>query len=179
MKDLGVDPINFPETGAYNLPHMRFQPYLIGIMVSFILQRVKDVTMSRKVNLMLWMISIISGLSVILGIYHSRVHGYSKIETSMYWGLAKLAWSLALGWVTFSCIKGYGGIIDSFLSSGVFLVLSRLSYMMYLLHYDIIEIFIYSLGFTYEISHILLVRTSEFTLHSTTTLPSVSFSCHT
>ena len=37
----------------------------------------------------------------------------------MYAVLVKALWGVCLSWVTFACVKGYGGPVNDFLSWGV------------------------------------------------------------
>ena len=48
-----------------------------------------------------------------------------------------MGWSLVLSWVTFSCVKGYGGIINDFLSWSFWLPIAKISFMTYLFHMSI------------------------------------------
>jgi len=59
----------------------------------------------------------VAGLSVVYGLAPTRSRttffeaGYSVLETFFYNCFYKLAWSVSLGWVVFSCVTGYGGMI--------------------------------------------------------------------
>ena len=65
-----------------------------------------------------------------------------------YGGLHRAAWGLALGWLIFACCRGYGGWINDFLSWGAFVPLSRLSYIIYLMHIFVTQ-FVESIMFYY------------------------------
>ncbi|XP_060649905.1 O-acyltransferase like protein-like [Drosophila nasuta] len=56
------------------------------------------------------------------------------LEQAFYYTLTRIAWPLSLCWVVFACMKGYGGLADSFLSSPLWQPLSRLSYSAYIFH---------------------------------------------
>ena len=43
-------------------------------------------------------------------------------------------WGLCLSWVTFSCCRGYGGVVNDFLSWQFWLPISKISFMTYLFH---------------------------------------------
>ena len=51
----------------------------------------------------------------------------------------------------------FTGVIVSFLSWGFFLPLARITYMAYLIHYDILMVFYYSMDYAIEMSNLLLV----------------------
>eukprot|EP00088_Acartia_fossae_P071930 TRINITY_DN9986_c0_g1_i1.p1 TRINITY_DN9986_c0_g1~~TRINITY_DN9986_c0_g1_i1.p1 ORF type:complete len:242 (+),score=44.12 TRINITY_DN9986_c0_g1_i1:32-727(+) len=59
----------------------------------------------------------------------------------MYNTFQRLAWNGALAWVIFSCVKGYGGMINEFLSWSAFAPLSRLTFCSYLIHMNVITMF--------------------------------------
>ena len=56
------------------------------------------------------------------------------VDRFMFNGFAKIAWSLAVGWVIVACVKDKGGIINTFLSWSVWIPLARVQYCVYLLH---------------------------------------------
>ena len=143
---------------------MRFQPYLLGVFLGYILYKTrgKTVRIPKILNLTLWLISTAVALAVVFGTYKDRKHGYTQLDTAFYWGFSRLGWSMAIGWVIFSCVKGYGGVINSFLSCGPFLVMARLTYFIYLLHYDIIDMITSSFEFTIQFGHEVIVRNEQF-----------------
>ena len=59
----------------------------------------------------------------------------------MYNTFQRIAWNGAVAWVIFSCAKGYGGIINEFLSWPAFAPLSRLTFTTYLIHMNVISMF--------------------------------------
>ena len=46
----------------------------------------------------------------------------------------KFGWGLVLSWVSFACVRGSGGIVNDFLSWGVWASISKISFMTYLFH---------------------------------------------
>ena len=103
----------------------------------------------QSTNLFMWTIAFIAAWEAVFGISHLRRGNklnfpkWSRFEAGVYEMLAKSAWSFAIGWVTLSCAKGSGGpfgygMVNKFLSWGVFQPLAKISYMMYLLHLSII-----------------------------------------
>lgn len=75
-----------------------------------------------------------------------------KAAGLMYAGLSRLAWGVSVGWVIFACVKGYGWLVNDFLSWKVFMPLGRLCYCAFLvslhlqmvLHMGIKQPFVYA-----------------------------------
>ncbi|RZC40305.1 tudor domain-containing protein 3-like, partial [Asbolus verrucosus] len=66
--------------------------------------------------------------------YFIKYPDYNVLEASFFNSLTRVAWSLALSIIIILCVNGYGGLINSILSSKIFVVLIRLNYNIYLLH---------------------------------------------
>ena len=79
-------------------------------------------------------------LLVIYGINHlfetntPSQRSWTTFQSVMYNCFSKSLWSLSLGWVIFSCHKGYGGLINNFLSWKAWMPISKLTYGAYLIH---------------------------------------------
>jgi len=138
----------------YNRVYTRMQPYLIGLLLGYILFKTKGKTVRIPpvMNLIFWIVSLGLGWLVVLGIYPLYRYEYSLVQTTIYSSFFRIPWSIALSYVIFSCIKGYGGVVDKFLSWGAFTVLSRLTYFTYLIHLDILCLIFASVSFTMEMN---------------------------
>ena len=60
-----------------------------------------------------WALSIATGLAIVYGIYpytdQSVVPELSPAFNMTYGPLHRVSWALAVAWVIFACINGYGG----------------------------------------------------------------------
>jgi len=129
-------------TWFYDMPYVRFQPYLIGIFFGYLFYKTKnmEVKIPHVINFILWQLSLVTMFAVVFGLAGLRKnetpngHTWTVFESVMYNCFHKTGWSLALGWIVFSCHKGYGGLIDDFLSWKAFVPLSKLTYGAYLSH---------------------------------------------
>ena len=74
-------------------------------------------------------------------IYENVDTRMSRTASAIYGGFYKVAWALAVGWVIFACSRGYGGWINELLSWKAFVPLSRVSYIIYLIHMDTMVFF--------------------------------------
>ena len=130
----------------YKAPWIRFLPYLHGILMGFILWRLKgkEFKMHQVIVTLGWILAAAVGLLVVFGLKDIRktsapeAPSYTMLEAVLYEGFAKTGWSLSLAWVAFACSKGYGGLVDKFLSWGLFQPFAKMSYMAYLFHLGII-----------------------------------------
>ena len=128
----------------YSAPWTRYQAYLIGILLGYILHhmRGKPVKLRKDLNIFGWEASFLAAFAVVYGLYNARkTHEMTLFWSTMYNTFHRIAWNGALAWVIFSCSKGYGGLINEFLSWSVFAPLSRLTFCTYLIHINIIGVF--------------------------------------
>ena len=134
------------DTNGYNefaqkwsLPGWDFAPfggrshcYMLGLMTGYILHTTKntDIKIPWIVNIAIW--TMVSGvaLSLIYGTYDMDT--YNKYKAWMI--MNRAVWGLCLSWVVFACVKGYGGLVNDFLSWGLWGPISKISFMTYLFH---------------------------------------------
>ena len=85
-----------------------------------------------------WALATAVGLAVVYGLVpylnEEEVPEMNSFARVSYGSLHRLAWSIAVGWLIFACVHGYGGPVNRFLSWKAFAPLSRLTYIVYLLH---------------------------------------------
>ncbi|KAF8788783.1 Nose resistant to fluoxetine protein 6 like protein [Argiope bruennichi] len=144
---------HFIERGYFRT-YLHFSTYCVGLTVGYLLASKKKRHIPLLLNLSGWLTSFLLGLSVLYGVYQWNQGDVPGIVLStVYTCTNKLAWSLALAWVTFSCITGNGGIITSILSWEAFVPFSRLTYMAYLIHPIIQFIYIGSTRTVIETTH--------------------------
>ncbi|XP_037075314.1 nose resistant to fluoxetine protein 6-like [Pollicipes pollicipes] len=117
--------------------------WLLGVALGFALHRLRG----RRVRMRAWQWSlgwaaaIATGLSVEYGMWGYQLpwESYSRPVALAFGTLHRLAWGLAVSWVVFACVTGYGGFVNTFLSYPAFLPLSRLTYCCYLVHISVLE----------------------------------------
>ncbi|KAJ3630434.1 hypothetical protein MTP99_011629 [Tenebrio molitor] len=116
------------------LSHM--PAWLIGIVFGYFLYQNKNKknSISRLVNITLWLVSLCSMLALVL--YHVVFtrHNYDVTRSAFFNSLSRPIWSLAVCSIIYSCSTGRGGCVNTFLSHPVFVVLGKLTYSMYLIH---------------------------------------------
>ena len=153
----------------YTVPWCRFQPYIGGIMFGYILHRLRE-QLTVKLNIIfvisLWALFSAMGASVIFSLFPLGKDFMESGGTDMvgslagrvlYSGLHRLAWSLWLGWIILACTKNVGGPVNSFLSWPVWIPFARLSYLIYLVHFPIIDYLKSILTFNVYFTHTFAV----------------------
>lgn len=135
----------------YIKPYCRINPYLIGLVLGYVLWKVSQCKKPQKfrstlISVVFWPIASGVCFSLVYGLYGS-FHGHimSTLENSLYLGLSRTLWGLGVAMFIFICYSGSGGPINDFLSWNVFIPLSRLTFTAYLIHPVIIVIYFASL----------------------------------
>ncbi|XP_065155200.1 nose resistant to fluoxetine protein 6-like [Atheta coriaria] len=128
----------------YHATYSRAAPWLIGIIVGYVIYQVKIVRKDQKfkigvyLNMALWIASL-AVMATCVFVDKSQDE-YDRLDNSSYIAFVRPAWAIALSWVIFACVTGYGGPVNAFLSARVFQVLARLTYSMYLTHYSVLYV---------------------------------------
>ncbi|KAH8337675.1 hypothetical protein KR074_006563, partial [Drosophila pseudoananassae] len=129
----------------YLATHTHCAPWLIGFLFGYFLHsnRGRKFELSWKMVWLGWILCLAMIFTSIFALYPAGRSGappLSTVEESLYYTLTRLGWPLAVGWVVFACIQGYGSLANSFLSSPLWQPLSRLSYSVYIWHMFIQEV---------------------------------------
>lgn len=123
-------------THIYIKPYARIQTFLVGIWLAWILHKTrgKKVVLPKLVVVLFWALSTATAPLLLYSIqpWFDPDKEIPKVAGLLYAGLSRVAWGLVVSWVIFACIKGYGGLVNSFLSWSVFMPLGRLCYCVYL-----------------------------------------------
>ncbi|KAH8312733.1 hypothetical protein KR044_012560, partial [Drosophila immigrans] len=123
----------------YHATHTHAAPWLIGLLCGYFLHlnRNRTFKLNHIVIWVGWIVSLALLFTSLFALYPAAQSGaaaLTMLEQAFYYTLTRIAWPLALCWVVFACMKGYGGMADSFLSSPMWQPLSKLSYSAYIFH---------------------------------------------
>uniref|UniRef100_A0A0A1WY94 Nose resistant to fluoxetine protein 6 n=1 Tax=Zeugodacus cucurbitae TaxID=28588 RepID=A0A0A1WY94_ZEUCU len=129
----------------YYSTHTRCSAWLIGLLFGCYLHY----NNGRIAKISNWLVAF--GWVVSLGMLFTLVFAWypktlpttsdpTVLESAFYFAGGRVAWPLALCWIVFACINGYGGPINSFLSWTFWQPISKLSYIMYIWHLIVITI---------------------------------------
>lgn len=126
-------------------PWIHICTFLAGVWVGWLLYKTqnKRLKLSKLVVTILWIGSTCLALTVIYAIFpwHDPSYDIPEVNGLFYAGLNRFCFAVSIGWVMFACIKGYGGIVNTFLSWKVFMPLGRLCFCMYLTSFHLQGLF--------------------------------------
>ena len=158
----------------YKKPWNRFQPYVMGLVLGYLLHKLKSKKIPRfhtLVNLAVWLVAAVLACATVYGPTKANIlkdvtvslpisPDYpSRAERSTYNGFSKISWSLAVCWVILACVKGRGGAVNAFLSWGLWIPIARLSYCIYLIQYTVIFWYNSQLDFAFNYSNAVFAYT--------------------
>ncbi|XP_043504601.1 nose resistant to fluoxetine protein 6-like [Polistes fuscatus] len=116
----------------YYSPWARIGPYIVGTITGYILVKLKNKLNFRKKTLILfWILGSSCSLLTLFGIYQRRI---SILAAAFYVALSKTVWSIGIAWLVIACCTNNGGILTRILSLKVWIPLSRLTYLVYLIN---------------------------------------------
>ena len=141
-------------------------------------------------------ISFLASFAVVYGLHDLRSGGQTTLFMATAYNalqvrsslsqkvtlFQRLAWGFSLAWVIFSCTKvaiessiwsrcsvlcqGYGGPVNDFLSWSAFAPLARLTYCCYLIHMEVLPMFVFSvLTFPNDVSLAVQIFSSQVFAH--------------
>ncbi|XP_076360322.1 O-acyltransferase like protein-like [Tachypleus tridentatus] len=119
------------------MPYTHFAPYCVGIATGYILfvYRHKKISIHPIVALLGWTVAFTCNLAVVFGVYAwNRGYLPGLVTGALYACISRFVWTLGLSWVVVACMNGYGGTINSLLSWKFYVPLSRVSYLVFLIH---------------------------------------------
>ncbi|XP_054718300.1 nose resistant to fluoxetine protein 6-like [Uloborus diversus] len=117
----------------YNQSMVHAGSYFLGVLVGYVLAKKKEVKISKVPLFLGWLLATFMATWVVFASKKwNEGTEPTQLEDLFYAGFSKTAFSLSVAWVVTCCARGYGGIINRFLSWRVWIPLSRLAFCMYL-----------------------------------------------
>ncbi|XP_071482113.1 O-acyltransferase like protein-like [Diadema antillarum] len=121
----------------YTKPYSRIHTYLVGMLLGYFMFQTKDKEIKLPLFAVItgWMVALFTLFAVVYGTWANGYERYvPQIESVLYLSFHRLAWSIAVAWIIFACIRGYGGFFNVLLGWSFWIPLGRLTYCAYLVH---------------------------------------------
>ncbi|XP_076352848.1 nose resistant to fluoxetine protein 6-like [Tachypleus tridentatus] len=122
-------------TRIYFQPYTHLGAYCVGVTLGCIISKKQKIRLSALQQAIGWMLTATGLLLVLYGTYNWN-RGYESTHTSviLYAATHRTVWALAIAWLTMTCVYGYGGFLNTFLSWKFLMLLDRVTFAAYLLH---------------------------------------------
>ncbi|XP_012259544.2 uncharacterized protein LOC105688083 [Athalia rosae] len=133
---------------TYALPLHRATPYLFGVALGVLLRNTgKQVRIHKAFVFAGWLTAASLGSWSLFSTWRlaRRDYSYDVEEATFYAVILPVCWAASLCWIIFASYTEHGGAVNRFLSSYWLVVLSRLSYSVYLTQF---AVFFYNVGTT-------------------------------
>ncbi|CAL8317674.1 unnamed protein product [Lota lota] len=120
----------------YNKPYTRYGPYLIGILLGIYITTKREQLLKHQWQAVLGWVSCLAGMAavVVLAYVLKDVPARPSLAHALYQGVHRPLWALSVAWIILAGEEGYGGLVHSLLSLGVWAPLSHISFSCYLIH---------------------------------------------
>ncbi|CAL1295116.1 unnamed protein product, partial [Larinioides sclopetarius] len=116
-------------------PFCHLGPYCVGLATGYFFYKCKEIKLKPYHHIIGWGSAISVTAAVVYGVLEWNKGNLPSTAAALaYAATHRTAWALGLSWITIICVAGYGGLINSILSWKVFIPLSRLTCMVYLIH---------------------------------------------
>ncbi|XP_065290549.1 nose resistant to fluoxetine protein 6-like isoform X1 [Dermacentor albipictus] len=129
-----LDTVSNLVTYVYHKPYNHIGPYCVGVFLGYVIVRHRDIKLKPLTQVIGWCTSFSVGVAVLWAAYRWNAELPSPPVAALYAATHRVAWCIALAWLTFACVAGHGGFLDSLLSWPPFNALGNLAFMAYLMH---------------------------------------------
>ncbi|KAM7304827.1 nose resistant to fluoxetine protein 6 [Ixodes scapularis] len=119
---------------VYFKPFAHAGAFCVGIATGYAVLAFGAIKINWLMQAAMWILSTVIAVVVIFGPYRWYTGApYDSADAILYAATHRTAWALSLGWMTYACATGRGGLINRFLSWKAFIPLSRLSFAAFLM----------------------------------------------
>ncbi|XP_040357092.1 nose resistant to fluoxetine protein 6 isoform X2 [Ixodes scapularis] len=125
---------------ALDLIHQRPYPhvasYVTGALVGFVFLKYRHVRLRQVTRLGLWLCSTVFCLYGVFGAFKwQKGAPPTGVDVALFNGVHRTAFAMGVAWVLYACASGQAKIIDRFLAWDGFVLLGRLTFSVYLVHF--------------------------------------------
>lgn len=159
-----------PQTGAmwtemtlnfFWTPYTHAVPFFFGFYLGY-LMALKKKLIARCLNPRLATICWLTSAGLLIAQSYSTywwVTGkadYTRLVSTIFYTVCPIIWAGSLCWIIIACQYGFGGFVNGILSSRVFIILGKASYLVYLSHFQVLFMFYGNQNLLLEPSEILM-----------------------
>nr|XP_054751083.1 O-acyltransferase like protein-like [Lytechinus pictus] len=121
---------------VYTKPYTRIPTYLAGLVLGYFMFKLKGkkVKMPVYIAVIGWILALASLFAVVYGVWSGAYRYVPQIESAIYFTFYRLGWGVAICWIIFASLHGYGGPVGALLEWSFWIPLARLSYCAFLIH---------------------------------------------
>ncbi|GIX68647.1 uncharacterized protein CEXT_137441 [Caerostris extrusa] len=122
---------------TYYPPLHHLGPHCLGIFVGYYLrQKMSPKSFHWKWHILAWILTFAFTTSALFGVHpwNNDLPGTGKVATVLYASLSRMSWTIGLAWIVIACSTGCGGFLTNVLSWKPLIPLSRLTFMVYMVH---------------------------------------------
>ncbi|GBN00238.1 hypothetical protein AVEN_14282-1 [Araneus ventricosus] len=136
----------------------RAGPYFIGILSGYLLIKHSDIKIPKVIQVIGWCLAAVAcGTIIFITSAWFKVYTPSNFELAVYAAFYKISFTVGIAWMTLCCVTGRGGFINTFLSWKLWVPLSKLAFLIYLIHPYVQNIFIANFTTVQEVTHLRFV----------------------
>ncbi|KAG9509053.1 Protein dachsous, partial [Fragariocoptes setiger] len=142
----------------YIKPYCRAGPYLIGMILAYLLRNNVRIQLTRARTLFAWTATMFAFVAILMAM-QPAMNGKipSDYQAALYSSLSRPLWAICMSWVIYACMHGHGGFVDAILSAKIWIPFSRLTYPAFLIHPIVMALFYGSRHTTFDFSHYFMV----------------------
>ncbi|XP_024082192.1 O-acyltransferase like protein-like isoform X2 [Cimex lectularius] len=124
---------------SYILPTHRATVYLMGVGISFYLNRTTDKKISQPWLFIGWCIASICGVLAMFGPYHMSYinYKYDVVEAAFYNAFSPILWGIFVSWGIITSTYNQAGYLGDFLAWRWFKVIAKTTYSVYLIQFPV------------------------------------------
>ncbi|XP_028406328.1 nose resistant to fluoxetine protein 6-like [Dendronephthya gigantea] len=129
---------------VYVKPYCRIPPYVMGIVLGYVLFKhfSKEFKLPMKLVVMMWLGATALAVTVVYAPYGTLKEDpriWTKGENILFGSLKWCIWGLCIIWLIFACHYNYAGLVKNILAAKFWIPLSHINYAAYIVHFDIIS----------------------------------------
>ncbi|XP_049517388.1 O-acyltransferase like protein-like isoform X2 [Dermacentor silvarum] len=141
---------------VYMKPYFRIATYLIGILLGhYIVYNKEGIALKKCYECLGWLVCLFCLLFALLGLRIINPAVQSPLRGAFH-AAAPTFWCLGIAWIVYASMAGCGGFITNFLSCGIFELLSKLVFAVYIVHQPLMYVFLASRQESFDYNYFLM-----------------------